>query len=75
MTELEVEGNQLEVEEEMRILGIIVRSDLKWTSNTKYIVEKGYSRLWMLRRLKKHGDGTYEHELHDQGHRFFLLDF
>jgi hypothetical protein len=41
MPKLEVEGNQLEVEEEMRILCIIVRSDLKWSSNTKYIFEKG----------------------------------
>ena len=29
MPELEVEGNRLELEEEMRILGLVVRSDLK----------------------------------------------
>ena len=58
MPELEVEGNRLELEEEMRILGLVVRSDLKWSSNTKYIVDKAYSRLWMLRRLKNHGAGS-----------------
>ena len=47
----------MDLEEEMKILGVVVRSDLKWSSNTKYIVEKGYSRLWMLRRLKNHGAG------------------
>ena len=30
---------------------------MKWSSNTKYIVERGYSKLWMLRRLKNHGAG------------------
>ena len=41
----------------MIILGVVVRSDMRWSSNTKYIVERGYNRLWMLRRLKKHGAG------------------
>ena len=57
MPEIEVGGNQLVLVEEMRILGLVIRADLKWTSNTKYIVEKGYSKLWMLRRLKSHGAG------------------
>ena len=57
MPELEIEGNQLELAEEMKILGIVVRADMKWSSNTKHIVEKGYTRLWMLRRLKNHGAG------------------
>ena len=43
MPELEVEGNRLELEEEMRILGLVLRSDLKWSSNTKYIVDYGCS--------------------------------
>jgi hypothetical protein len=57
MPQLEIEGNQLELAEELKILGVVVRSDLKWSSNSKYIVEKGYNRLWMLRRLKNHGAG------------------
>ena len=36
--DFELEGNQLEIVEEMKLLGIIVRSDLKWGSNTEYIV-------------------------------------
>ena len=53
----ELEGKELEVVDEMKMLGIIVRSDMKWSSNTKYIVKKGYSRLWILRRLKALGAG------------------
>ena len=37
----ELEGKELELVEEMKMLGIIVRSDMKWSSNTKYIVQKG----------------------------------
>ena len=41
--------------EEIRLLGIIVRSDLKWHSNTENLVQKSNKRLWMLRRLSKLG--------------------
>ena len=52
MPNFEVEGKEIEVVEEMRILGLIVRTDLKWSSNTEHILEKAYNRLWILRRLK-----------------------
>jgi hypothetical protein len=48
-------GEMLEVVEEVKLLGIVVRSDMKWHSNTKLLSEKGYNRLWMLRNLKKLG--------------------
>ena len=41
--------------EEKKILGIILRSDLKWSSNTKNMVQKGYKRLWIIRRLQNLG--------------------
>ena len=39
----------------MKIVGFILRSDLKTSSNTAYIVKKAYGRLWILRRLKALG--------------------
>ena len=39
----------------MRLLGLIIRSDLKWTSNTKNIIARASKRLWILRRLKHLG--------------------
>ena len=39
----------------MKLLGVIISSDMKWHLNTEYITKKGYSRLWLLRRLKKFG--------------------
>ena len=49
------EGKQIEVVEEMKLLEVMIRSDLKWTSNTNLIIAKYYKRMWMLRNLKKIG--------------------
>ena len=49
------QSEPLKVVEEIKILGIIVRSDLSWASNTRAICSKAYSRLWILRRLKPLG--------------------
>ena len=57
-------GDQyLEVVEQFKLLGVIIRSDMKWFDNTDYICQKGYARLWMLRRLK--GLGASEMEMLD----------
>ena len=44
-----------EVVEEIKLLGIIITSDMKWHKNTSQLVERGYRRLWMLRNLKRFG--------------------
>ena len=49
-------GNtEIETQEEMKMLGLIVRNDLTWKSNTDTMTQKAYSRLWILKRLKKQG--------------------
>ena len=56
VTELQlIENQNIEVVEEMKIVGYILRSDLKTCSNTAYIVKKAYGRMWILRRLKALG--------------------
>ena len=55
LPDVNVGGFKLETVEEMKLLGLVVRSDLKWTSNTEAITSKGYKKLWMLRRLKTLG--------------------
>ena len=47
--------NELETVEETKLLGLIVRSDLSWTSNTQYMVKRANKKLWCLRRLKNLG--------------------
>ena len=48
-------NHQIEVVEEIRLLGIHVTSDLRWVSNTQNLVRKANKRLWMIRRLKNMG--------------------
>ena len=49
------EGSTIEVIEETKLLGILVRSDMSWKSNTKMLCKKSYSRLWILRNLARLG--------------------
>lgn len=60
MPELRLDGHDMVLEEEMRLLGVVIRSDMKWSSNTENIVKKGYNRVWIMRRLKKLGATTDE---------------
>ena len=55
MPEISLNNNELEVVEETRLLGVILRSDMKWISNTENMVNKANKRLWILRRLKHLG--------------------
>ena len=46
---------ELDVVEEHKILGHIIRSDMKTISNTENICKKAFKRMWILRRLKALG--------------------
>ena len=50
-----LEGNDIELVEEMKILGIIVTSNLKFNKNTDFMIKRAYKRMWMIRRLKNLG--------------------
>ena len=61
MPRLEIgNGSILEVVEEFKLLGVILQSNMKWHSNTSYMCQKGYARLWMLRRLRNLGANVGE---------------
>ena len=49
------EGHFIELVEEMKLLGIMISSDLKWKSNTNYMVARCYQKMWMLRNLRNFG--------------------
>ena len=56
MPKISLDGqNNLEVVEKIKLLGVHIRSDLRWFDNTNHICKKGYKRLWVLRRLKRLG--------------------
>ena len=61
MPQLTIDGiSKLEVVEEFRLLGVNFMSNLSWQSNTDMMCQKGFSRLWMIKRLKKLGAGQSE---------------
>ena len=53
--DFEIQGNALDTMEEMKLLGLTLRNDLKWRSNTDDIVKRAYAKLWMIKRLKNAG--------------------
>ena len=56
--DIRVSESKLENVEEIKLLGVVLRSDMKWTANTDSITEKSYKRLWVLQRLKVLGAST-----------------
>ena len=53
-----LEGKDLECVDETKLLGVVVRTDLKWHSNTETMVKKAFKKLWMLKRLQNLGAST-----------------
>ena len=58
MPGITLDGNSLEVVEEMPLLGLVLTSDLKWSRNTENMCKKAYNKKWLLRRLKAQGADT-----------------
>ena len=48
----------IEIVEELKIVGYIFRSDMKTSSNTAFLTAKAYKRMWFLHRLKALGAST-----------------
>ena len=48
-------NEEIELVEETRLLGLVIRSDMSWTANTASMVKRSNSKLWILRRLSKLG--------------------
>ena len=48
MPKLELGGHDLELVEEMKLLGLVITSDMKWAANTDSIVKRGFKKLWLI---------------------------
>ena len=53
-------GHMLQTVDEMRLLGLVVRSDLRWQENTNQMCRKAYTTLWIIRNMKKLGVGKLD---------------
>ena len=61
--ELRLQEDNIEVVQEMKIVGYVMRSDMRTCSNTEYLVKKAFKRMWLIRRLK--GLGANKSQLID----------
>ena len=50
---LKIGNTQIEVVEDLKLLGVKITNDLKWNAHISNLSKKGYTRMWILRRLKK----------------------
>ena len=48
-----INDNELDTISEVKILGLTLRSDLKWNSHVNNIIKKASKRLYFLRQLKR----------------------
>ena len=55
MPTFSIGGTEIKLLEEMKLLGLIITSDPKFSKNTDYIVKKAFKRIWMLKRMKNLG--------------------
>ena len=54
------DDSTLEVVEELRLLGVVVTSNLSWQPHVDLMCKKAFTRMWMLRRLKPLGASVKE---------------
>merc|ERR1712129_212108 len=50
-TRLHLDGRLLEQVHEAKLLGLVIRDDLSWKSNTGFIIKKAYKRMIILKNL------------------------
>ena len=55
LPEVKLNGNNIEVVDEAKLLGVMISNNLTWQKNTQFIISKSYQRMWILRNLKKYG--------------------
>ena len=55
LVQLQIDGQTVEVVNSFKFLGTFISNDLKWETNTTFIIKKCHQRLFFLRKLKKFG--------------------
>ena len=55
MPEIEVENTRVDLVDQVKLLGVVLTSNLSWSANTEFIIKRCNNKIWMLRRLKKLG--------------------
>ena len=62
-TRMKLEDTNIELVDEMKILGTVISSDLSWNTNTKHIIQKVNKRMIFLKKIQSFG-ATPEEMVH-----------
>jgi hypothetical protein len=57
-----IDNTPIERVQSHKLLGIWLQSDLKWHTNTFFIIKKARKRLYFLKMLKKYGAPVKDHQ-------------
>ena len=55
LPQFKIGNDELQVVEQLKLLGVCINTDLKWHTNTETMIRKANSKLWIIRRLKNLG--------------------
>ena len=55
MPDFTLDGHQIELVSNTKLLGLHISDNMKWKSNTENMIKKASKRLWILRRLRSLG--------------------
>ena len=59
-TRPELNGQNLEIVNKAKLLGVIITNDLKWDANTEYLVKRANKRMELLRKVSSFGTSKEE---------------
>ena len=59
-TRLTLDGENLEIVDRAKLLGVIITNDLKWDANTESLVKRANSRMELLRKVASFGTSIEE---------------
>ena len=59
-TRLELNGQNLDVVKQAKLLGVVITNDLKWDANTEYLVKRANKRMELLRKVSSFGTSKDE---------------
>ena len=59
-TRLQLNGDNLEIVDRAKLLGVIITDDLKWEANTESIVKRANMRMELLRKVASFGTNVEE---------------
>ena len=51
MPSMQIDGCDIQLVESMRILGVVISTDMKFNRNTEYIIKRAFKKVWMIKRL------------------------